>query len=91
MANRSHRTHLFGGVLRFMLDRAHSPFAENKMGFNVACLERLKETDPQQRAGRPRYPDNNPSHPFLLDDAAVFLRSDSDLFAAFHLARTRVS
>src|SRR5215468_2206934 len=56
------RAHLLDVVAGLVLERALRPFADDKVGFNLAGPERLEHAHAKNGAGRPGHADNEPPH-----------------------------
>jgi hypothetical protein len=66
-------------VARLVLDGSLSPFSNDEMRFHIAALEHLKQSDSEDRAGRPGQAHNqSPLHVSILCDPTP-PRSCSDI------------
>src|SRR5262249_19064142 len=56
------RAHLLDGVAGLMLKRALRPLADDKVGLDLAALERLEHAHAEDRAGRAGHADDETAH-----------------------------
>src|SRR5215475_1765961 len=71
------RAHLLDRVAGLVLKRALCPFADDKVAFNLAALERLEHAHAEDGAGRAGHADNEPPHSVSSATAGSRARYDS--------------
>src|SRR5215467_722799 len=71
------RAHLLDGVAGLMLERALRPFADDKVGLDLAALERLEHPHAEDGTGRAGHADDETPHSVSSAIARSRARYDS--------------